>query len=79
VLLPDDAVRDKVAGEGGPARLWAAAERAQEDLAAAEGGYRDDMLTQQEHFAESVVALSRAVDGAQSWTDIEQVRQNRDE
>lgn len=74
ILLPDDALRDKLAGEAGHVKLWAAVERVHEDLALSESAYKDDMLARQEAFNGTVRALANQVDHLASFTDLEKVR-----
>ena len=74
ILIPDDALRDKLAGEGGHVKLWAAVERVQEELVASESGYKDDLLERQEQYAGTAAALAQAVDKFASYTDLEKAR-----
>ena len=74
IALPDDAFKDKLSGEGGHAKLWAIVERVEADLQAAETGFQDTMLTEQEHFTETLTSLSNQVDKLSSFVDMEKVR-----
>jgi hypothetical protein len=73
VLLPDDAFKDKAAGESGHVKLWAVVEKVQEDLQTAEASYKDAMLMEQEHFTQTLASLSHQVDKVSTYTDIEKV------
>lgn len=75
ICLPDDAIKDRTAGEGGHIKLWGVVERVQADLDAAEAGYKEEMADEQENFAESLSQLSSHVDKLASYTDIDKVRQ----
>ena len=72
--MPDDAFKDRTAGEGGHIKLWGVVERVMDDLDAAEAGYKEEMAEEQENFAESLSQLTSHVDKLSSYTDIEKVR-----
>lgn len=74
ICLPDDAFKDRTAGQGGHIKLWTVVERVQGDLSAAEAGYKEDMANEQDSFAESLSQLSSHVDKLASYTDIDKVR-----
>lgn len=74
ICLPDDAFKDRTAGQGGHIKLWTVVERVQGDLSAAEAGYKEDMANEQESFTESLSQLSSHVEKLSSYTDIDKVR-----
>ena len=74
ICLPDDAFKDRTAGQGGHIKLWSVVERVQGDLTAAEAGYKEDMANEQESFTESLSQLSSHVEKLSSYTDIDKVR-----
>lgn len=73
ILLPDDAVRDRVAGESGHMKVWDAAERVEHEMAAAEMRLKEDMLVAREAFGETLAALESDVAQLAARVDASQV------
>lgn len=73
MALPDDAFRDKAAGEGGHLKLWAVAEKVQEDLATAEQGYKEVMTTDQQQFQSVLSSITNQVEKLTSFAELDKV------
>lgn len=73
LALGEDAFKDKLAGETGHAKLWATVDRVRGDLAAAEAGFRDGMLSEQEHFRESLASIAHQAEKLHTLTDLDKV------
>jgi hypothetical protein len=71
--LPDDALRDKVAGESGHMKVWDTAEKVEQELLTAESRYKDDMLGAQESFSDSLSSLASQVDQLAARTELDKV------
>ena len=77
IALGEDAFKDKLAGETGHIKLWAAVERVQGDLAVAEAGFRDGMLAEQALFSETLASIAHQAEKLHTLTDLDKVRRAR--
>lgn len=73
MVLPDDAFRDKAAGEGGHIKLWAVVDKVQEELATAEQGYKEAMTTEQQQFQSVLASITNSVEKLTSFVVLDKV------
>jgi hypothetical protein len=73
MVLPDDAFRDKAAGEGGHIKLWAVVDKVQEELVTAEQGYKEAMTTEQQQFQSVLASITNSVEKLTSFVVLDKV------